>query len=113
MALFFKLLKEDIGSNLFLRRNDSLAQIMCGITKKPRVASESFYISPLSVFLVNICVIGCGAIGTTIARAVEPMHAINIVYLTDRSKECATLLQQKMTKVRYVPDIVPILHDIK
>lgn len=86
---------------------------MCGNAKKPGVVSESFNISPLSVFLVNICVIGCGAIGTTIARAVEPMQDINIVYLTDRSKECATLLQQKMTKVRYVPDIVPILHDIK
>lgn len=62
---------------------------------------------------MNICVIGCGAIGTTIARAIEPMPDIQIVYLTDRSKECATLLQQKMTKVRYVPDIVPILKDIK
>ena len=62
---------------------------------------------------MNICVIGCGAIGTTIARAIEPMPDIQIVYLTDRSKECATLLQEKMTKVRYVPDIVPILNDIK
>ena len=77
------------------------------------VISESLYISLPSVFVVNICVIGCGAIGTTIARAVEPMSEINIVYLTDRSKECATRLQEKMTKVRYVPDIVPILNDIK
>ena len=77
------------------------------------VISESLYISLPSVFVVNICVIGCGAIGTTIARAVEPMSEINIVYLTDRSKECATRLQEKMTKVRYVPDIVPILNDIR
>lgn len=77
------------------------------------MGSESFNISLCSVFAVNICVIGCGAIGTTIARAVEPMSEINIVYLTDRSKECATRLQEKMTKVRYVPDIVPILNDIK
>jgi aspartate dehydrogenase len=72
------------------------------------------FISSCALFsAVNICVIGCGAIGTTIARAVEPMHDIGIVYLTDRSKECATRLQEKMTKVRYVPDIVPILTDIK
>jgi len=77
------------------------------------VGSESFNISLPSVFAVNICVIGCGAIGTTIARAVEPMPEINIVYLTDRSKECATRLQEKMTKVRYVPDIVPVLNDIR
>ena len=77
------------------------------------MGSESFNISLPSVFAVNICVIGCGAIGTTIARAVEPMPEINIVYLTDRSKECATRLQEKMTKVRYVPDIVPVLNDIR
>ncbi|MBN1677836.1 MAG: aspartate dehydrogenase [Candidatus Thermoplasmatota archaeon] len=61
---------------------------------------------------MNICVIGCGAVGTTIARAVEAVPDIDVVYLTDRSKECATRLQEKMTKVRYVPDIVPILTDI-
>jgi len=83
------------------------------LARRGGVDSESFNISLPSVFAVNICVIGCGAIGTTIARAVEPMPEINIVYLTDRSKECATRLQEKMTKVRYVPDIVPILNDIK
>ena len=83
------------------------------LAQRGGVDSESFNISLPSVFAVNICVIGCGAIGTTIARAVEPMPEINIVYLTDRSKECATRLQEKMTKVRYVPDIVPILNDIK
>lgn len=62
---------------------------------------------------MNICIIGCGAIGTTIARAVEETADIETVYLTDRSKECATRLQEKTKKVRYVPDIVPILNDIK
>ena len=62
---------------------------------------------------MNICVIGCGAIGTTIARAVENLPTIEIVYLTDRSQECATRLQEKLTKVRYVPDIVPVLGEIE
>jgi len=62
---------------------------------------------------VNICVIGCGAIGTTIARAVESAPEIETVYLTDRSKECATRVQERFTKVRYVADIVPVLTDIK
>lgn len=62
---------------------------------------------------MNICVIGCGAIGTTIARAVQEMPEIEKIYLTDRSKECATLLQEKFPKVRYIPDVVPILGDIK
>ena len=62
---------------------------------------------------MNICVIGCGAIGTTIARAIEELPEIGVVYLTDRSKECATRLQEKVKKVKYVADIVPILGDIK
>jgi aspartate dehydrogenase len=62
---------------------------------------------------VNICVIGCGAIGTTIARAIDEMPEIETIYLTDRSKECATRLQEKVKKVRFVPDIVPILNDIE
>ncbi len=62
---------------------------------------------------MNICVIGCGAIGTTIARAVEAMPEIEKMYLTDRSKECATRLQEKIPKVRFVADIVPILNDVK
>jgi len=88
------------------------AQILCAALSW-RVVSESFYRTQRSVSAVNICIIGCGAIGTTIARAVEDSPDINIVYLTDRSKECATRLQEKAKKVRYVPDIVPILNDIR
>lgn len=62
---------------------------------------------------MKICVIGCGAIGTTIARAVEEMPEIDTTYLTDRSQECATRLQEKTKKVRYVPDIVPVLPEIR
>ena len=62
---------------------------------------------------VNICVIGCGAIGTAIAREAEGIQGIRTVYLTDRSQECATRLQERLSKVRYVPDIVPILSDIR
>lgn len=62
---------------------------------------------------MNICVIGCGAIGTTIARAIEGMPEIERMYLTDRSKECATRLQEKIAKVKFIPDIVPILAEVK
>lgn len=62
---------------------------------------------------MKICVIGCGAIGTTIARAVEEMPDIHITYLTDRSQECATRLQERTKKVIYVPDIVPVLPEIR
>jgi aspartate dehydrogenase len=62
---------------------------------------------------VNICVIGCGAIGTTITRAIESMPEIEMMYLTDRSQECAARLQEKFPKVRFIADIVPILNDVK
>lgn len=62
---------------------------------------------------MKICVIGCGAIGTTIARAVEEMPDIETTYLTDRSQECATRLQEHTKKVQYVPDIVPVLSEIR
>jgi len=62
--------------------------------------------------IVKICIIGCGAIGTTIARAVEDMPHIETTFLTDRSQECATRLQEKTKKVVYVPDIVPVLNEI-
>src|SRR4030067_2527863 len=78
-----------------------------------RIFCESFYTPPTSVSPVNICIIGCGAIGTTIARAVEDFAEIGTVYLTDRSKECAMRLQEKVKKVQYVPDIVPILSDTR
>jgi aspartate dehydrogenase len=77
------------------------------------LAVKAFISRESLVASVNICVIGCGAIGTTIARAVEAMADIQIIYLTDRSKECATLLQEKVPKVHYVPDIVPILNDVR
>lgn len=91
-------------------------QISCGtghLDCSGCVCSQSFYTCRTSESAVNICVIGCGAIGTTIARAVEEMPHIEIVYLTDRSKECATRLQERTKKVRYVADIVPILNDIR
>ena len=74
---------------------------------------QSFYIDSVCGRGVKICVIGCGAIGTTIARAVEDMPEIETTYLTDRSQECATRLQERTKKVHYVPDIVPVLPEIR
>lgn len=62
---------------------------------------------------MDICVIGCGAIGTTIAREAENIPDIGVVYLTDRSQECAAKLEERFSKVQYIPDIVPILGSIK
>ena len=75
--------------------------------------AERVYIVPRHHTSVDICVIGCGAIGTTIAREAEGIPEVGSVYLTDRSKECAAKLEEKFLKVQYVPDIVPILGEIK
>lgn len=71
------------------------------------------YMASANHLSVKICVIGCGAIGATIARETEHIPNIDGVYLTDRSQECATRLQEKLPKVSYVPDIIPILSDIQ
>ncbi|UCE91628.1 MAG: aspartate dehydrogenase [Methanobacteriota archaeon] len=74
---------------------------------------ERVYIVPNHHLPVDICVIGCGAIGATIAREAEDIPDIETVYLTDRSQECAAKAEEKFSKVRYVADIVPILTKIR
>ena len=71
------------------------------------------YIDSANHLSVNICVIGCGTIGAMIAREADSIPTVGTVYLTDRSKECATRLQEKLSKVTYVSDIVPVLNDIR
>lgn len=74
---------------------------------------ERVYIVPIHHLSVDICVIGCGAIGTTIAREAEEISHISTVYLTDRSQECAAKAAEKFSKVQYVQDIVPVLGKIR
>ncbi len=53
---------------------------------------------------MKILIIGCGAIGTTIAKAVDEMPEFEKVYITDQSKSCAAHLVEGLVQVEYVPN---------
>jgi aspartate dehydrogenase len=51
---------------------------------------------------MRLLIIGCGSIGTTLAKAVDEMPEIERIYITDKSKVCAAHLVEKLHKVKYV-----------
>jgi aspartate dehydrogenase len=51
---------------------------------------------------MRILVIGCGSIGTQIARAVDEMDEFDKVYITDQSHMCAVHLERALRNVKYV-----------
>ncbi|NYT11216.1 MAG: aspartate dehydrogenase [Methanomassiliicoccales archaeon] len=51
---------------------------------------------------MRILIIGCGSIGTQIARAVDEMEEFDKVYITDQSHMCAVHLQRILRNVEYV-----------
>ncbi len=59
--------------------------------------------------MVRLALIGCGAIGTTIAKMVEDMPEIEAIYLYDRSKHMETDLARSLKKGTILEDIVEII----
>lgn len=61
-------------------------------------------------------IIGCGSIGTTLAKAVDEMPEIDRIYITDKSKVCAAHLVEKLRKVKYVDNsdasLLEVIKDI-
>ncbi|UCE37952.1 MAG: aspartate dehydrogenase [Thermoplasmata archaeon] len=48
---------------------------------------------------MNIGIIGCGAIGSTLAKAAEDMEEVSEIYLFDKSHVCSRVLEDKLSKV--------------
>ncbi len=61
---------------------------------------------------MNICIIGGGFIGSTIARELEKMEEIEAVYIVDKYKERAEELAEDCKKVRYAPNLEAALPDV-
>ncbi|MBM4248065.1 MAG: aspartate dehydrogenase [Euryarchaeota archaeon] len=59
--------------------------------------------------MVRLALIGCGAIGSTIASMVEDMPEIESIYLYDRSKRMEKGLARSLKKGRILEDIVEII----
>ena len=59
--------------------------------------------------MVRLALIGCGAIGTIIAKMVEDMPEIEAIYLYDRSERLETDLARSLKKGKILEDIVEII----
>jgi aspartate dehydrogenase len=59
--------------------------------------------------MVRLALIGCGAIGSTIARMVEDMPEIEAIYLYDRSRHMTDDLMRSLKKGKILADIDEII----
>ncbi|MFQ6106466.1 MAG: aspartate dehydrogenase [Thermoplasmata archaeon] len=50
---------------------------------------------------MKVNIIGCGTIGSELARALEQMEDIDVIYISDKKKEKARKLIQSSTRIRY------------
>jgi aspartate dehydrogenase len=48
---------------------------------------------------MNIGIIGCGAIGSTLAKAAEGLSDVENIYVFDKSHVCSRVMEEKFTKV--------------
>lgn len=60
---------------------------------------------------MKLCLIGCGFIGSTLAKAMENMDEIDEIYVTDKSREKAPWISS-CKKVRYQKDMREILDGV-
>jgi aspartate dehydrogenase len=61
---------------------------------------------------MKVCIVGCGFIGSTMAKAMEEMDIIETIFVTDKSEEKVETLS-KCSKVRYQKDIFGILDEVE
>lgn len=54
---------------------------------------------------MNVLIIGCGSIGTTLAKAMETIPEIKKVYMIDKSAECTAKLSRTFSKVEQTTNI--------
>ena len=59
--------------------------------------------------MVRLALIGCGAIGSTIAKMVEDMPEIEAIYLYDRSRRMKNGLMRSLKKGRVLDDVDEII----
>jgi aspartate dehydrogenase len=60
---------------------------------------------------MNIGIIGCGAIGSTLAKAAEEISEVDDVFLFDKSHVCSRVLEDKFSKVKSVLDFEELVAD--
>ncbi|MEM2943526.1 MAG: aspartate dehydrogenase [Methanomassiliicoccales archaeon] len=51
---------------------------------------------------MRLLIIGCGSIGSTLAKALDNMPEVDLIYITDKNRGCTADLVKKLRKVRSV-----------
>ena len=51
---------------------------------------------------MNIGIIGCGAIGSTLAKAAEELENVEEIYIFDKSHVCSGRMEEKLTKAKSI-----------
>jgi len=62
---------------------------------------------------MNICIIGCGSIGSVLAKAVNKMEQVEEIYLLDKFPESAESLARVVPKATAIRDISEIPEDVE
>ncbi len=60
---------------------------------------------------MHILIVGCGSIGSTLAKAVHDMPEVDVLYVTDKSKECAVHLARSLEKAEYLDNDLTTLSE--
>jgi aspartate dehydrogenase len=58
---------------------------------------------------MNLGIIGCGAIGSSLAKAAEDFNEVEEIYLFDKSHVCSRVLEEKFSKVKSILDFEELL----
>ncbi|UCF08635.1 MAG: aspartate dehydrogenase [Thermoplasmata archaeon] len=58
---------------------------------------------------MNIGIIGCGAIGSTLAKAAEAIEEIDDVFVFDKSHVCSRVMEEKLSKAKSVLTIEELI----
>jgi aspartate dehydrogenase len=58
---------------------------------------------------MNIGIIGCGAIGSTLAKAAESLPEVENIFVFDKSHVCSRVMEEKFTKVFSILDFEELI----
>jgi aspartate dehydrogenase len=62
---------------------------------------------------MKVLIIGCGAIGVTVAKAISKMEKIEKIYMFDKDTTCSAKLSVSVPKVEGCPDIAEKLDEVE
>ena len=62
---------------------------------------------------MNICIIGFGSIGRTLARALNEVDEVNTIFIIEKKPAKVKKLEEELTKIRYSENYDDVLEDCR